>query len=162
MDNEIKEEFYQFVDKNKALQTIEDLKDLITFLPDYRAEKFEKRATQFAPFRKRFKYHNNYWIFEKFENNGSSYKLDVFFENSGGAKVVMWNTVKNGNEGYETVKKILNEIGLLERFNGASRYNGLTAEFDISETYPSISVIDNGVVELVLQVFEKLKSLNNA
>jgi len=161
MDNELKEAFYQFVDKNKALQTIEDLKNLIIHLPDYRAEKFEKLTTQIAPFKKRFKYQNNYWIFEKYENEEGSYKLDVFFENNGNAKVVMWNNLKGNNGGYETVEKILKEIGLLERFNGVSLYHGLTAEFTISEEYPSIGAIDNAVVKLVLQVFEKLKNLSN-
>lgn len=158
MENEIREAFYQFVDQNNAIQTIEDLKNLITALPEYRAEKFGELVTEISPFKKRFRWQRNYWIFERFKNRDDNYKLDVFFENTGGAKVVMWNTEKNEKVGYETVKAILQEIGLLERFNGTSLYNGLTAEFDISDKYPSISSVDNAVLQFVLLVFKNLKN----
>jgi len=146
------------VSNHSSIETIQNLNSLIISLPDYRAEKFGRKVTEFAPFKKRFLYYKNYWIFERFENDNSSYKLDVFFESNGSAKVVMWNTVKKEKEGYETVKDILTKIGLINRFGGKSLYNGLTSEFNFSGTYPNLENIDNAVIDLVQSVFRGLSN----
>lgn len=161
MENEIKESFYQYVSQNKATNIISQLKYLIEDLPNYRAEKFRLRTENFKPpFGNRFRYQLNYWIFENYINREGSFKLDVFFESSGNAKVVVWNTTNKEKEGYASAERLLDSIGLKERFDGESRYNGLTAEFNISETFPCIEDMDNSVVDLVVTIFEKLKTLS--
>ena len=160
MENDIKEAFYEYVSTNSAnIQTIQNLKHLIITLPDYRAEKFGRLITEISPFKNRFLYRSNYWIFEKYEDGNGSYKLDVFFESNGNAKVVMWNTIKKENGGYETVKDILTRIDLISHFTGVSLYNGLTAEFNISEIYPTLEDVDKSVLSLVILVVKSLKTI---
>ena len=156
MENEVKEEFYQYVSQQKNIKAINDLKHLITTLPDYRADRFGRRTTSHAPFANRFRYQNNYWVFEKYKVGTDSYKLDVFFESTGNAKVVMWNTVKAENGGYETVQAQLERINLLDRFNGQSLYHGCTAEFNLPDYQNSIGEIDEAVFALVKDIFTKL------
>lgn len=163
MDNEIKEQFYQFVSKNNGLDAANVINNLIVHLPHYRAQRFADKTEDYlkrSPFKNRFKYQNNYYIFERFERPDGSYKLDVCFESNGRAYVVLWNTVKRDADGCQTVNSILKQIGLADKFNAPSRYNGMTAEFAISADYPSLEAVDNAVLELVNEVFEKLTILS--
>lgn len=163
MDNEIKEQFYQFVSKNNGLDAANAINKLIVHLPDYRAQRFADMTEDYlsrSPFKNRFKYQNNYYIFERFERADGSYKLDVCFESNGGAYVVMWNTTQRNTNGYQTVNAILTQVRLADKFNAGSRYNGMTAEFAISAEYPSLEAVDNAVLELVNEVFEKLTILS--
>lgn len=162
MDNEIKEQFYQFVSKNNGLDAANTINKLIVHLPDYRAQRFADKTEDYlkrSPFKHRFPYHNNYYIFERFERADGSYKLDVCFESNGGAYVVMWNTTEPNENGYQTVKTILTLAGLADKFKAVSRYNGMTAEFAISAEFPSLEAVDNAVLELVNEVFHKLTIL---
>lgn len=162
MNNEIKEQFYQFVSNNNGLDAANAINKLIVHLPDYRAQRFADKTEDYlkrSPFKNRFPYQNNYYIFEKFEQPDGSYKLDVCFESNGGAYVVMWNTMKRDDNGYQTVNAILKQAGLADKFNAPSRYNGMTAEFAISATYPKLEAVDNAVLELVNEVFHKLTTL---
>lgn len=158
MENEVKEAFYQYVSQNKSIGAITDLKELITSLPDYRAERFGTQTISHAPFARRFRYHNNYWIFEQYVDGEDSYKLDVFFENTGNAKVVLWNTVKQENGGLETVRALLHRINLLGKFTGVSLYNGCTVEFDLADFHDSIGAMDEAVLALVKEIFDKLSA----
>lgn len=160
MDTEVKELFYQFINKNNGIELINIINTLTIHLPDYRAKCFADKTEDFqkrSPFRNRFKYYNNYYIFERYERKDGSYKLDVCFEPNGGAFVVIWNTKKENASGYETVKSLLTTAGLVEKFNKApSRYNGMAVEFAISKEHPSLKAVDNAVLTLVNDVFEKL------
>ena len=158
MENEVKEAFYQYVSQNKSIGAITELQKLIIELPNYRAERFGTQTTSHAPFAKRWRYHNNYWIFEQYREGADSYKLDVFFENTGDAKVVLWNTVKEENGGFETVQALLHRIKLLGRFTGESIYNGCTAEFAIEAFHDSIGAMDEAVLALVKEIFDKLSA----
>lgn len=160
MDNEVKELFYQFISKNNLIETVNQVKELVLSLPDYRAERFGKNTLVYSPFKKRWPRYNNYWIFEKYEDEKGTYKLDVWFEHNSNAFIVMWNEMKPDPAGYETVKEILTRVNLAHRFNAPSRFNGMTAAFAISKEYPSLEAVDNAVLTLVKDVFQKLSSLS--
>ncbi len=158
MNNEQKEAFYNYTSENNAIHSLHNLQQLIVELPDYRAEKFRPQISDHAPFDKVFKYQKNYWIFEEYNDNGDKYKLDVFFESNGNAKIVMWNYAKEENGGYETVKAKLEKINLLSKFKGTSLYNGFTSEFILSD-YSSLIELDNAVVSFTKEVFSALSIL---
>lgn len=160
MNNQVKESFYDFININKAFETVKAVNELITFLPDYRADRFSSKTPTYAPFQQKRKYHNNYYLFEYYNRAEDVYKLDVFFQSDGNAYVVLWNTEKRNELGQANVKDLLAMVGLLEYFNAPSRYNGLTAEFKISQEYPTLEAIDNAVLELVNKIFKNLNSLS--
>ena len=160
MENQIKESFYKFVNDHNALDTLKLISELTKSLPDYRAKMFNDRTPSHDPFGKKWPYYNNYWIFEKYSDEQGSYKLDVFFEPDGSANIVMWNESLRNDAGYETVRNKLQKIGLLDRFNAPSRYNGLAVHFAISDEYPTLEAVDDAVLLLVNDLFQKLNSLH--
>ena len=149
---------FRSISQNKAVKAITDLKHLIDSLPEHRADLFGKETISHPPFGHRFRYRNNYWIFENYMDGEDSYKLDVFFEGTGDAKVVMWNTVKQGDGGRETVREQLDRINLVNRFNGKPLYNGWTAEFNLPDYNDSIGEVDQAVLSLVKEVFTRLSA----
>jgi len=159
MESMIKEDFYKFISDNNCFDTLGSLAELYTFLPDYRAEVFSKHTKEYHPFKNRFKYRNNYWIFEKFKDNNGSYKLDVFFNSQGGANIVLWNTEKPNSQGYEAVKRILSQLDMVNDFAGESMYHGFNAEFKL-DRFANIETLDNAVLALVKKIFLKLPALN--
>lgn len=164
MDNEIKEQFYQFISKSENLDAANLVKELVCSLPNYRAERLAQKTQEHAPFGKRWPRYNNYWIFEKYEYDGGSYKLDVWFENDGTANIVIWREERQGEtlsdpERYDIVKALLSKISLAEKFRAPSRFWGMAARFTISKEYPTIEAVDKAVLELVNEVFYKLTIL---
>lgn len=135
------------------------IQDLYTYLGDFRAKQFGEKTEKHYPFRTRFLYKNNYWIFDKYVNSEGNFKLDVCFNLDGSANIVLWNTDKRNDEGYQIVKQLLIEIDLIDKFTSERKYNGLHCHLEISSKYPKMENVDAETLIIVKEIFERLGKL---
>ena len=91
--------------------------------------------------------------------DGSSLKLDVWFEFDGSADLEFWNTSIEGIEGRKPLTDKLMAINLLNEFNDDPGFkgNGYHKNFKIGDTYKSMIEVDNAVIAFVKNLMQLLK-----
>jgi hypothetical protein len=129
--------------------------DLTTF----RTDTFSKQVIDYSPFKKQYRYKPMYMLYDNYLYKGHKLKLDVWFEESGGAEVVFWNVTTGGINGRMVLTQRLNDIGLIQEFTNEVSYNdnGYSKHFIVGDNYETMSEVDQAVLAFVKKFMEKLR-----
>jgi len=159
MDNNIMELFYQFLNTENALNTARTVVELSDKIAVYRADKFSNAISNYAPFKKQFRYYPYYWLYENYREGNNNFKLDIWFLNNGNAELVFWNPGVSGVEGRKAVTEKLEKINLLNEFSIETKYdNGYPKHFIIGEEYKSMQEVDVAIITFVQQLMKGLNT----
>ena len=108
------------------------------------------------PFTKIYRWRPNHWLFEKYNDNGTTYKLDVHFHLNGSARIDFWNPGQpEENQKINTSNK-LSSIGLITEFEFGGFGGGMYKVFSL-EKHNDIRTIDNELYSFVKRLFVKLR-----
>lgn len=156
MNNKLLDEFYSLSDDMTVIQKIEKLKELSNQIPSYRMNKFISGIKEFKPFSKSYRYKSYHMLYERFKENDNSFKLDIWFGESGNAQVHFWNPAKEGISALDSVEKKLEQIGYLDKMvKSNERWIGFYKRFEFSE-FGSMSLMDKTLLEFVKQFMDDL------
>jgi len=158
MNKQIQEDFYSAINKEDGFLKTKAIAELVAGLEEYRADLFSSRiGNDYSPFRKIYRWRPNHWLYENFNDNGVIFKLDVYFNTDGSARIDFWNPNQP-----EEIQKIntsskLKSIGLLEQFVFGGFGGGMYRVFSL-ENFENIKTLDNETYNFVKQLFEKLRT----
>ena len=159
MNTDIKEEFYEFLSQNKALQTIQSIVELSNNLPGYRAEKFFNSLKGHTPFKKNYRYRANHWLFENFKLGSNTFKIDVIFFENGNASILLWNPGKAEDVQKTTTQKILTDVGMLDEFSIGGFGGGMKKDFEISKFSDNIVELDKSLLDVFQRLLAELSKI---
>jgi hypothetical protein len=160
MDTQVMEDFYRLLSNENAFEDINNIVEMKSRLPSYRADKFAAViGDSFTPFVKQIRYKSNYYLFDDYQVNSNIFKLDVWFEADGNAALMFWNTSEQTSNGRVALTDELNRIGWKKEFDNEIGYgfNGYTKRFTIGSIYPTMAMVDHAVNNFVRQFFDTLK-----
>jgi hypothetical protein len=159
MDTKTMDSFYQFLSTHDGIEIANTIVEMNSKLSTYRADKFANAITNIAPFKKPFRYRQNYWLYENYRVGNSNLKLDVWFEYDGSALVEFWNPSIRGIEGRKPLTEKLTAIGLIEEFSEKPSYadNGYRKIFKIGDTYKTMVEVDNAIIAFVNNLMKQLR-----
>jgi len=163
METTTNEMFYNLVNSKADINALADLVEIRNQIPKYRAEVFGD-AIPVKPFEKRFRYRDHYWLYESYQVESNSLKLDVWFNVDGTASLEFWNTSVANDKGRTILTKVLQKIDLLDEFEqGYFGYagNGYRKNFQLGPTLASMTDIDAALLEFVKSFMAKLAGLQS-
>ena len=157
MDRQIKEDFYSVINKEDGFLKTKAIAELVAGLEEYRADLFaEKIGNDYLPFRKIYRWRPNHWLYENFTENGVNFKLDVYFNSDGSARIDFWNPNQPEETQRVNTSTKLKSIGLFEKFEFGGFGGGMYKVFNL-EDYQNIETLDNEIYNSVKELFEKLR-----
>lgn len=157
MNNTLLEEFYSLSDDLTAIKKIEKLKELSNQIPKYRMDKFVIGLGEFRPFTKSYRYKPYHMLYERFIEHDNSFKLDVWYSESGNAQIHFWNPLKEGTNAFESVKKKIEQIGYLDILKESPEgWIGFYKKFEFSD-FGSMSLMDKNLIEFVRKFINDLE-----
>lgn len=161
MDTNTMESLYTFLSTHNGMETVNTLVEMGNRMPSYRVDRLLAKITNYAPFRKIYRFKENASLFEDYRFKNCSFKLDVWFEPNGNASIVFWNTTAEGPAGREMIKQILNGINMLSEFEDEVGYNanGFPKYFFAGDK-KTMEEVDNAVYEFVLRFMKNLKNFD--
>lgn len=158
MNNALLDEFYSLSDDMTAIKKIEKLKELSNQIPKYRMDKFVLGLGEFRPFSKSYRYKPYHMLYDRFIENDNSFKLDVWYGESGNAQIHFWNTAKEEDIAFESVKKKIEQIGYLDKMKESrDGWIGFYKIFEFSD-FGSMSIMDKNLIEFVRQFINELEN----
>lgn len=152
MNKELQKEFYEIVSKSEGQERIKTIVELASGLLEYRADMFVDKLGDIKPFRKKYRYKANHWLFENYIDSGNTFKLDVYFLNDGSARIDFWNPGKEETVQHNTTYHKLSEIGLINDFIPGGFGGGHYKIFKDKD----ISTVDNLLILYVQDFLFKL------
>ncbi|TKC59177.1 hypothetical protein FBD94_16735 [Pedobacter hiemivivus] len=157
LDKQIKEDFYNIINKEDGFQKTKAIAQLVAGLEQYRADLFAtKIGNDYLPFRKIYRWRPNHWLFENYNDNGIIFKLDVHFYTEGSARIDFWNPDQPEDiQKFNTSTK-LKSIGLFEDFKFGGNGGGMYKIFSL-EQFEKIQTVDIKLYEFVRLLFIKLR-----
>ncbi|MBB6274039.1 hypothetical protein HDF26_004512 [Pedobacter cryoconitis] len=160
MQTNTMEELYQFISAENGFKTLDTIVKMYSDLTTFRADKFSKQLIDYSPFKKQFRYKPMYVLYDYYIYKDHRLKLDVWFEEIGGAEVVFWNVTTSGINGRMVLTERLNEIGLRQEFTDEVSYNdnGYTKHFIVGDKYKSMAEVDQAVLAFLKKIMEKLNA----
>jgi len=162
MNNKLLDEFYSLSDDRKVIQKVEKLKELSNQIPRFRMDKFVLGIKEFRPFTKSYRYKPFHMLYERFIENDNSFKLDVWYEESGNAQIHFWSPGKEAIDALESLEKKLKQIGYLDKLEKSKEgWIGYYKRFEFSE-YGSMSLMDRKLTEFVNQFMVDLERSKQA
>lgn len=157
MDKQIKDDFYSVINKEDGFLKTKAIAELVAGLEEYRADLFAtKISNDYLPFKKIYRWRPNHWLYENFNDNGILFKLDVYFNADGSARMDFWNPNQPENTQKTNTSTKLKSIGLFEEFEFGGFGGGMHKVFNI-ENFENIEALDNEIYNFVKKLFEKLK-----
>lgn len=159
MDTNTMESLYGFLSQHNGMDTVQTLVEMNGRMSSYRADRFAKEVTDYAPFGSKFRYKPNYWLFDYYTYQDCNLKLDIWFDASGNASLVFWNTKIEGSAGRKIVKEQLSAINMLHEFEDEVLYNdnGYPKYFVIGDQYTTMAEVDDAVVAFVKRFMAALR-----
>jgi len=158
MDRQIKEDFYLVINKEDGFLKTKAIAELVAGLEEYRADLFAaKIGNDYLPFRKTYRWRPNHWLYENFNENGVNFKLDVYFNNDGSARIDFWNPNQPEETQKTNTSTKLKSIGLFEKFEFGGFGGGMCKIFNL-ESFENIEALDNEIYNSVRELFEKLRT----
>ncbi|SFN58183.1 PD-(D/E)XK nuclease superfamily protein [Flavobacterium succinicans] len=158
MDRQIKEDFYSVINKEDGFLKTKAIAELVAGLEEYRADLFAaKIGNDYLPFRKTYRWRPNHWLYENFNENGVNFKLDVYFNNDGSARIDFWNPNQPEETQKTNTSTKLKSIGLFEKFEFGGFGGGMCKIFNL-ESFENIEALDNEIYNSVRELFEKLRT----
>lgn len=160
MESQTMEELYQLINSEDGFKTLEAIVSMYADLKRFRADKFGYAVNDYAPFKKQIRYKPWYWIYDVYIYKDQQLKLDVWFEDFGGAEIVFWNVSTEGVNGRLILTELLKDIGLIQEFTDEISYhsNGYSKHFIIGNGYESMVEIDNAILKFVKELLVKLNN----
>jgi len=158
METNTIEDFYTFISAEDGFRTLDTIVKMYSNLTTFRADKFSRGITDYSPFKKQYRYKPMYWLFENYLYKAHKLKLDVWFEENGGAEIVFWNVTTKGINGRMVLTERLNAIGLIQEFTDEVSYhdNGYSKHFVIGDQHKNMVEIDKAVLDFVIDLMNKL------
>ena len=158
LDRNIKDEFYKIISEKEGLNRVQSIVELTNGLNEYRADIFmENLNGNYEPFKKTYRWRNNYWLFENYFEGGIKYKLDVqFLPNE--VRIDFWNPDCNADE-RNIIKDKLQQLDLLNDFFEFGFGNGMYKIFTLQENQ-GIKDLDCEVLAYVQNFFKELRNIN--
>lgn len=156
MDTTIKENFYQFISDNDYLKNTPALINLINGIPAYRADKLVKALTDYSPFRKYFRWKDNYPLYQDYFDGGFMYKLDFRFNSDGSVFMWFWIPEHEDEIGKNIVLSKLQSIGLENEF--IEDRGGYIKTFNLDGNICTIADIDEAILLFTNKLLAKLRS----
>jgi hypothetical protein len=157
MDRQIKDDFYNVINKEDGYTKTRAIADLVTGLEQYRADIFaDKIGNDYLPFRKIYRWRPNYWLFEKYIDNKIGYKLDVEFYSTGTVRIDFWTPKYPPEVQEKYISDKLKAIGLYDEFQHGGFGGGMFKTFDLKD-FKTIGGVDTEVYTFVKSFFEKLR-----
>lgn len=159
METNTMEELYKFISAKNGFKTLDTIVKMYSDLTTFRTDKFSTQVTDYSPFKKQYRYKPMYMLYDNYLYKGHKLKLDVWFEESGGAEVVFWNVTTGGINGRMVLTQRLNDIGLIQEFTNEVSYNdnGYSKHFIVGDNYETMSEVDQAVLAFVKKFMEKLR-----
>lgn len=160
METSTMEELYTFISAEDGFKTLDTIVKMYADLTTFRADKFSRGISDYSPFKKQYRYKPTYWLYENYLYNDQKLKLDVWFEENGGAEIVFWNTTTGGTNGRMVLTERLNAISMIQEFTDEVSYfdNGYSKHFIMGDQYKSMAEIDQAVLEFVKALMNDLKT----
>ncbi len=161
MDTNTMESFYQFLSTHDGIEIANTVVEMNSKISTYRADKFANALTNFAPFKKQYRYRQNYWLYENYKVGNCNLKLDIWFEFDGSANFEFWNPSLPGLDGRKHLTEKLEAINLIHEFEQKPNYagNGYHKDFEIGETYKTMIEVDNAVILFVKNFMSNLQNI---
>lgn len=155
MDNQIKDDFYHFINANNAVELVKTVKELYEKMPEYRADKLILNIKNIIiPFNKQEKYRPNHWIFSDYieKDSMNSFIIGVWFNIDYSAHIVFLCQDKQGNKNTELAKNKLTSIGVTDFIID----NYLQKIFKLIDFNNNLEALDTKVFETIKYIFEGL------
>jgi hypothetical protein len=161
METNTMEELYNFISAEDGFKTLDTIVKMYAELTTFRTDKFSRGLTDYSPFKKQYRYKPMYWLYENYLYNNHKLKLDIWFEENGGAEIVFWNVTTGGINGRVILTERLNAIGMIQDFTDEVSYheNGYTKHFIIGDQYKTMDEIDRALLNFVKEFMNRLKTL---
>lgn len=157
MDKKIKDDFYTVINKDDGYRKMKVIEELVKGLEQYRSDLLGSRiGNDYLPFKKMIRYRPNHWLFENYNDNGTVFKLDVYFTSDGSARIDFWNPGQPYELQQKNTTDKMRAIGLYDEFESGGPNGGKFKIFSL-EKHRSIQEIDNKLYDFVKQFFEKLR-----
>lgn len=157
MDKQIKDDFYSVIKDGDGFQKVKAITELTNGLEEYRADLFmSKINNDYQPFRKTYRWRPHHWLFERFNDNNVVFKLDVYFNSDGSARIDFWNPHQPEEIQKLSTSTKLKSIGLFKEFEFGGFGGGMFKSFTIDE-YKNIENLDNELYRFVKLLFKKLR-----
>lgn len=163
MDEDVKYQFYHFVSSVENFNGVKDIIGLFRGLTDYRRDHFRRQITNYNPFKRSAYYQygdNRDCLFEQFNLDGYSLKLDVWFISDGSAKLYFWVPnfqEKDPQAAFNKMTEVLTSVDMLSDFYVEN--HKYLKYYNISENDNSITKVDSIVLQFVNEFLMKLRPL---
>ncbi len=154
------DEFYSIANDSKFLEKISTINELTCKIPSYRADKFQKAISDYAPFKNMYRYKHNVILFENYWDGQDSYKLDISFENDGSANIILWNSECQNVDGNNSLRQKVNLILYADKLIFDENLSWFIKQFHLNE-YLTMKSIDENIVDFTKELMMKLNNCNN-
>ena len=155
MEKETMEEFYSIANEPGFLDKVNQINELISQLPAYRADNFQNAMDNYQPFNKTIRYSDHQVLFEDYYEGKNKYKLDIVFNADGSAWLGFWNPGQENEAGNESLAEKVKQIGYLEHLNPNKEGNTFEKYFQLNE-YSTMKEIDSGILQFTKGLMESL------
>lgn len=157
MDKQIKDDFYSIINQEQGFQKTKAIAELVAGLEEYRADRFMSQiGNDYLPFKKIYRWRPNHWLFESFTLNEVNYKLDVYFNSDGSARLDFWNPNQPEEIQKANISSKLKSIQLLDKFEYGGFGGGMFKIFKL-EDFSNIQQVDDTIISFVKNLFMKLR-----
>ncbi len=160
MNYETQKAFYEYVSNLENLKTAKQVIEYINNLPTFRRNEFQKSIEDYRPFNKIVKYDasgDRSTLFENYNCDGKSYKLDVWFHHNGDAEIIFWIPLEKTTSGLAILKEKLKSINMVDTFS--EKDYSYKKVFSTQE-YQTMAEVDRAVTDFVKNFFNALKNLD--
>jgi hypothetical protein len=159
LDKKAMESLYKFMGKDNGLEIINSLLTMASKMVTYRRDKFMDNITNYSPFKKSHRYNADGALYNNYLIGDDELKIDVYFEEKGGAYLVLWNPKNRTLQGRDLVTTKLIDTGLLEEFREDVTYgSGYWKKFDIGDVYKNMCEVDDAITVFVKRLMEGLRN----
>lgn len=157
MDKQIKDEFYSVINKEGGFQKSRAIADLVAGLQEYRADNYgEKIGNDYLPFKRNYRWRPNHWLYENYNDNGVVFKLDIYFNSDGSARIDFWNPHQPIEIQKANTSQKLDSIQLISEFQHGGFGGGMFKVFKL-ENFKNLESMDLEIYNFVKNLFKKLR-----
>lgn len=157
MENNAMDRFYQLINEDRSLSTINQIINLKKDIPKHRINKLVSRILDYKPFSTSYRYKENYHFFEGYNDGKNSFKLDFHFSDEGVATLLFWiPKIADKDVANNIIKEKLIQIEAVEIFNIEEL--SFKKEYQLgSNTFQNMNEIVSAIYNDIVSLLNKLK-----
>ena len=124
---------------------------------EYRADNYgEKIGNDYLPFKRNYRWRPNHWLYENYNDNGVVFKLDIYFNSDGSARIDFWNPHQPIEIQKANTSQKLDSIQLISEFQHGGFGGGMFKVFKL-ENFKNLESMDLEIYNFVKNLFKKLR-----